>query len=56
MLTPLYAELQDGRVFRMGDATLRGNSTVENKVNLGQTPIRRLHLNYYYDVLALEQK
>jgi aminopeptidase N len=56
MLAPIYVELQDGRVVRLGSATLRGNTTVQQKVNLGQLPVRRAHLNYYHDVLAVEEK
>jgi hypothetical protein len=56
MLAPIYLELQDGRIVRLGSATLRGNATVEQKVNLGQLPVRRAHLNYYYDVLAVDEK
>jgi hypothetical protein len=29
---------------------------VQQKVNLGQLPVRRAHLNYYHDVLAVEEK
>ena len=56
MLVPIYIELQDGRVMRLGSATLRGNTSVSQKVNLGQVPVKRAHLNYYYDVLAMEEK
>jgi hypothetical protein len=49
MLAPIYVEFEDGRVVRLGAATLRGNTTVQQKVNLGQLPVRRAHLNYYYD-------
>jgi hypothetical protein len=56
MLVPMYAELTDGRVVRIGSATIIGNSTVQQQVPLGQTPVKRVVLNHYYDVLALEQK
>jgi hypothetical protein len=56
MLVPLYAELTDGRVVRLGSATIIGNSTVQQQVPLGQIPVKRALLNHNYDVLALEQK
>jgi hypothetical protein len=56
MLVPIYVEMQDGRVVRLGSATLRGNSSVEQEVPLGQLPVRRAMLNYYYDVLATEER
>ena len=56
MLVPLYAELADGRVVRLGSATLIGNATVAQQVPLGQIPVKRVLLNHNYDVLALEQK
>jgi len=36
VMRPIYIELQDGRVMRLGSATLRGNTSVAQKVNLGQ--------------------
>jgi aminopeptidase N len=56
MLVPIYIEVPDGRVVRFGSAKLRGNSSVDQKVALGQFPVKRLVLNHYYDVLALEGK
>ena len=56
MQVPLYVELQDGRVTRVGNAGMVGNSTVEQKIPIGQLPVKRLLINYYYDVLALEEK
>jgi aminopeptidase N len=56
MLVPLYAELTDGRIVRLGSATIIGNTTVEQQVPLGQVPVKRAILNHNYDVLALEQK
>ena len=51
-----YAELTDGRIVRLGSATIIGNTTVEQKVPLGQVPVKRALMNHNYDVLALEQK
>jgi len=55
MLVPIYLELQDGRIIRLGSAHITGNKTVEQNVPLGQIPVKRAILNYYYDVLAVEQ-
>jgi hypothetical protein len=56
MLVPLYVELTDGRVVRLGSATMIGNKTIEQQVPLGNIPVKRALLNYYYDVLSLEEK
>jgi len=56
MLLPLYVELTDGRIVRLGSATMIGNKTIEQQVPLGQIPIKRALLNYYYDVLGLEER
>ena len=56
MRVPIYIELQDGRVIRLGAGTLRGNRSVQQEVALRQLPVKRAMLNYYYDVLALEAK
>lgn len=56
MLVPLYAELGDGRVVRLGAATIIGNSSFEKQINLGQSAagIKRLMINYNYDVLSTQ--
>ena len=56
MLLPLYVELTDGRVVRLGSATMLGNRTIEQEIPLGQIPVKRALLNHNYDVLALEDK
>jgi aminopeptidase N len=56
MPVPLYVELTDGRVVRLGSATMVGNKTIEQQVPLGNIPVKRALLNYYYDVLGLEEK
>ena len=56
MPVPIYVELEDGRVLRLGSGTLRGNTSVAQAIPLGQLPVKRALLNYYYDVLALEGK
>jgi hypothetical protein len=58
MLVPIYLELGDGRVTRLGDARLVGDTSVEQSVPLGQLkqPPKRAMVNYYYDVLSTEAK
>lgn len=58
MLVPIYLELPDGHITRLGDARMVGNTTVEQSVPLGQMkqPPKRAMVNYYYDVLATEPK
>ncbi|MFY9555686.1 MAG: carboxypeptidase regulatory-like domain-containing protein [Blastocatellia bacterium] len=53
MLVPVYLDF-DGKWMRLGEATLTGNSTTpEFKVKLPQRP-KRVVLNAFHDVLALE--
>lgn len=54
MIVPIYVEFEDGRVVRLGSARLVGNKTVEQEVPLGQLPVKRALINYYYDVLSVE--
>ncbi|MBV8205890.1 MAG: hypothetical protein JO041_03780 [Acidobacteria bacterium] len=58
MVVPVYAELADGKIVRLGSATLAGNKTLEQKVSLGKIPQapKRAIANYYYDVLSTEAK
>jgi hypothetical protein len=54
MLVPVYLELADGRVARLGRVRMIGNSSIEQKVplkGLKEKP-RRAMLNYMADVLA----
>jgi len=54
MPLPLYLELADGRVVRLGTMPVRGNGTVEKSIpitGLTQAP-RRAMLNYNYDILG----
>jgi Peptidase family M1 domain len=54
MLMPLYAQLKDGRVIRLGEITLLGNTTFQKDLKMGEmpSPITRLMINYYNDVLC----
>jgi hypothetical protein len=54
MLVPVYIELANGQVARLGAARPLGNITVEQKVplkGLKEKP-KRAMINYYYDVLS----
>jgi hypothetical protein len=51
-LVPVYLELANGKIARLGSATLKGNSTVEQTVPLGKAVAKRAILAYYDDVLA----
>jgi aminopeptidase N len=56
MLVPLYVELQDGRVVRLGNARMTGNQTIDQEIPLGQIPVKRAFINHNYDVLSLEER
>jgi Peptidase family M1 domain len=54
MPVPIYLELADGNMFKLGRAKLTGNTSVEQKVPLKglRTKPRKAVVNYYDDVLA----
>jgi hypothetical protein len=53
MLVPLYADF-DGRIVRLGEINMMGNvTTPEFQVKLPQKP-RRVMINHFLDVLAVE--
>ena len=56
MIVPVYFELANGRIFRAGSVGVAGDSSVEQDVDLStlQSPLKRVSINYYYDVLAIE--
>ncbi len=58
MLVPIYLELANGRVTRLGNLPIQGNRTVEQSVPLGglKDPPKRAMINYYYDVLCSQNK
>jgi hypothetical protein len=55
-IVPIYLEMQDGHVVRLGSVRINGNSTLENNVPLAKPPaaIKKVWINYNYDVLSLE--
>ncbi|MDD5541650.1 MAG: M1 family aminopeptidase [Acidobacteriia bacterium] len=56
MLVPIYLELADGRVVRLGSARIIGNSSFEQEVPLGslKEKPRRALINYLDDVLCTQ--
>jgi hypothetical protein len=53
---PLYMELADGKIMRMGLIVAHGDSTVDQNFQLPKlpAPIKRFIINYYYDVLCTD--
>jgi hypothetical protein len=56
MPVPVYLELADGHILRFGEINMVGSSTFEHTFNLPKmpTPIKKVSINYYYDVLSVE--
>jgi hypothetical protein len=54
MLVPIYLELADGNIAKLGRVRLTGNTSLEQKIPLKglKARPRRLMLNYFDDVLA----
>ncbi len=57
MLVPLYLELADGRILRLGSAPLRGNTAIDQKIPLNglKAVPKRAMVNYFDDVLSIVQ-
>lgn len=56
MLVPLYLEMANGSVIRLGAARIEGNGTIEQQIPLGvmKDKPKRATINYYYDVLCTQ--
>ena len=56
MLVPIYLEFADGKILRLGMLPITGSSTIERTIPLAKlpSPVKRVSINYYYDVLAME--
>jgi hypothetical protein len=56
MLVPIYVELGDGSIIHLGSARISGSSDLEKTAQLPKlpSPVKRVMLNYYYDVLSTE--
>lgn len=55
-LVPIYLELDNGKVLRLGEAAISGTNTVDQTVPLPKLPaaVKRVTINYYYDVLCTD--
>jgi aminopeptidase N len=56
MPVPIYLELSDGKVLRLGSVNITGNKTIDQTVQLPKfsSPIKRVVINYFYDVLSTD--
>jgi len=56
MPVPIYLELADGKVLRLGSVNITGNKTVDQTVQLPKlpSPVKRVVINHFYDVLAID--
>ena len=56
MLVPIYLEYADGKVTRLGTIPITGSSTFERTLPLSKlpSPVKRVSIDYYYDVLATD--
>ena len=56
MAVPMYMEFTDGKVARLGSIVITGDRTVEQTLPLPKlpSPVKRISINYYYDVLCTD--
>jgi hypothetical protein len=56
MPVPVYLELADGKIIRLGLILMVGDYSIEKNLQLpkSSSPIKRMMINYNYDVLAIE--
>lgn len=56
MAVPVYMQFRDGRVMRLGEITMIGNTSFQKNFKLGEmpTPLTRLLINYFNDVLCTQ--
>jgi len=52
MVVPIYFEMADGKVGKLGQLLLTGNQTITQTVPFGTNVPKRLMINYNYDVLS----
>jgi hypothetical protein len=50
----MYLEFADGKILRLGEINTVGNQTIEHTIALPKmpTPVKRVFINYYNDVLC----
>ena len=53
---PVYLELADGKVIRLGSVLIHGSNYMEQTVKLPKfsAPIKKVSINHYYDVLCTD--
>jgi len=56
MTVPMYLELADGKVMRLGSLAIKGDFTADQTMDLPKlsAPVKRVVINYYFDVLCTE--
>jgi aminopeptidase N len=56
MPVPLYLELTDGKIVRLGNVNITGNKTIDQTVQLPMVyaSVKRVLINYYFDVLSTD--
>jgi hypothetical protein len=56
MPVPIYLEMADGKILRMGSVNITGNKTIDQTVQLPKLygPVKRVVINHYYDVLSID--
>jgi hypothetical protein len=53
MLVPIYAQLANGRIVKLGTVNVVGNATINQKIPFGNMEApKKLMINHYYDVLS----
>ncbi|MFZ0303708.1 MAG: M1 family aminopeptidase [Terracidiphilus sp.] len=55
-LVPIYLELANGQILRAWQMRMTGNGTYEHTLNVPKlpAPIKKVSINYYYDLLCTE--
>ena len=55
-VVPIYLEMADGKIMRLGSVAIHGPTTVEQTVQLPKFPsaIKKVEINHFYDVLCTE--
>ena len=56
MPVPIYLELADGKITRLGSVNITGNKTIDQTVQLPNLPsaVKRAVINHNYDVLSID--
>jgi hypothetical protein len=56
MTVPVYLELLDGKTIRIGSIRISGPHSVDETAAIPRlpSPVKRVFINYYYDVLSVE--